>query len=166
MSALQRLAGGELDGWTGLPGGLVLADVGAVMQLGHGASGNGVLGDEQREAQWVAAQSERYQGGVRVWHDGGHVLVIEARDPAEAGHLPAAPDLGEPEATFDTTLGMLVLEGGELVYASRGLALRVNPGNGILLGALAFAPTTVEDYRARLRPDLPPPTPLPDWSAA
>jgi hypothetical protein len=166
MSALQRLAGGELDGWTGLPGGLVLADVGAVMPLGHGASGNGVLGDEHRDAQWVAAASERYQGGVRVWHDGGAVLVIEARDPTEAGRLPTAPDLGEPEATLDTTLGMLVLEGGELVYASRGLSLRVNPANRILLGVLAFAPTSAADYGARLRPDLPPPTPLPDWSAA
>lgn len=161
MSALQRLAAAEFDGWTGLPAGLSLGDVDAVLSLEDGASGRGLLGDERNAAEWVAAESEHYEGGVRVWHEGGAVLVIEATDPAEAGRPLTAPDLGEPEATLDTALGPLVLEGGELVYASRGLSLRVNPDNGILLGAFAFAPTTLEDYRARLRPHLPPTQRLP-----
>jgi hypothetical protein len=54
----------------------------------------------------------------------------------------------------ETFLGRLRLEGGKRVYASRGLALRVNPENGVLLGAVGFAPTDTAEYRARLRPEV------------
>ena len=85
------------------------------------------------------------------------MLLLEGRDPFDdAGEPLAAPDAGEPEAVLDTVLGRLRLPAGELVYASRGLALRVNPANGVLLGVLGFVPTTADAYRERLRPELPP----------
>ena len=71
------------------------------------------------------------------------------------GHRPArlggesAPHRtsGQPDATLDGGARSLWLPDGELVYAERGLAVRVNPANGVLLGLLGFAPTTCEDYR-------------------
>jgi hypothetical protein len=150
-----RFAAADLDGWRGLPPDLPRPKL-------EGPVGRGALGEEQRAAGWVAAESEVWEGGLRVWHDDTSVLVLEGRDPVDAAGAPlSAPELGEPEAVLDTFLGRLPLAHGELVYASRGLALRVNPENGLLLGALGFAPTTVEEYRARLRPSVPPPRRLP-----
>ena len=37
-------------------------------------------------------------------------------------------------------------------FPGRGLAVRVNPENGILLALVGFAPTTADDYARRLRP--------------
>ena len=154
---LRCFAAADAACWPGLPAGLALEDVAAVLPLAEDVRGEGVLGQERRPAAWVGAESSTYEGGVRVWHEGGRVLVLEGRDPVDEDGAPlAAPDLGRPEARLDTVLGPLVLPGGERVYAARGLALRVNPENGLLLGVLAFAPTTAQDYRARLRPELQP----------
>ena len=66
------------------------------------------------------------------------------------------------EALLPAVLGPLVLDDGERVYPERGLAVRANPANGVLLELIGFAPTTAEDYRTRLRPALPVETPLPE----
>lgn len=153
--ALRLFAAADLADWTGLPGALPLADAAAVLPLESGAAGVGFLGDERRRARWTSIPSRVFAGGLRVWHDGSLVLAVEGRDPVDADGAPlAAPDAGEPDAALDTFLGRLRLEGGERVYASRGLALRVNPENGVLLGAIGFAPTDAAEYRARLRPEV------------
>jgi hypothetical protein len=153
---LRSFAAADASDWPGLPAGLALADVGEVLALSE-VTGNGALGDARRPAAWVAAASRVYRGGLRVWHEHGAVVLLEGRDPFdEAGQPLVAPEAGEPEALLETSLGRLRLADGERVYASRGLALRVNPANGVLLGVLAFVPTTADDYRERLRPALPP----------
>jgi len=155
--ALRAFAAADARAWPGMPAGLALGDVAAVLPLAEDVWGEGVLGEERRRAAWVGAESSVYEGGVRVWHESELVLVLEGRDPVDADGEPlVAPDVGRPDALLDTVLGRLVLPGGERVYAARGLALRVNPENCLLLGVLAFAPTTPEDYSARLRPELPP----------
>jgi hypothetical protein len=154
--ALRRFAAADLTGWRGLPADLALP-------TGDGAVGDGALGDERRSATWISAESEAWEGGLRIWHDDGSVLALEGHDPVDAAGAPlAAPELGEPDTVLDTFLGRLPLARGELVYAALGLALRVNPENGLLLGAVGFAPTTVEEYRARLRPSVAPPRRLPN----
>ena len=160
--ALRWFAAAELGEWRGLPEGLSLADVGVVLPLEEGATGNGYLGEERRPARWISARSEVYRGGLRIWHVDGAVLVVEGRDPFDDAGTPlAAPDIGEPEAMLDTVLGRLTLAGGEHVHAALGLGLRVNPENGLLLGVVGFAPVPVDDYRARLRPELSPSRLLP-----
>jgi len=160
---LRTFEAADVAAWRGLPAELSLDDVGAALRLEGGAVGDGYLGDERHAAHWIAAESATYEGGFFVWHDGGQVLVFEGRDPVDSSGDPlVAPDLGEPEAMLDSVLDRLFLPGGEPVYATRGLALRVNPENGLLLGVLGFAPTTADAYRARLRPELPPRRPLPD----
>ena len=156
-SALRSFAAVEVADWRGLPAPMSLVDARSVLRLDDGASGAGVLGSERHRAEWSSAESAIYEGGLLVWHASGSVLVLEGRDPVDdAGRPLVAPDLGEPEALLDATLGRLLLPGGERVYASRGLALRVNPENGLLLGVLGFAPVAPGEYEARLRPELPP----------
>ena len=153
--ALRLFAAADVADWTGLPAALPLAEAAAALSGGQGPAGVGFLGDERRRAQWISIPSRVYSGGLRVWHEGGLVVVVEGLDPLDAsGGTLAAPDLGEPQTTLDTFLGRLRLKGGERVYASRGLALRVNPDNGVLLGAVGFARTDATEYRARLRPEV------------
>jgi len=155
--ALRMLAAADLARWDGLPAALTLDEAASVLALGDGARGEGTLGEERRPARWTIAESATFEGGLYVWHADGEVLVVEGRDPVDAAGEPlAAPDLGEPETRLDTVLDRLHLPGGERVFASRGLALRVNPENDLLLGVVGFAPASVEDYTARLRPELPP----------
>ncbi len=152
MTALADLAAVRLAGWSGLPADL---DVAAFAAFGADPQQRfqGQVGDPARQAAWLACDSSVYEGGLRIWVDGDAVVLVEGDDPVDAGGVPlGAPDLGTPEAEFDTVLDTLVLARGELVYASRGLAVRVNPDNGLLLGLRFFAPTSVDDYRARLRP--------------
>jgi hypothetical protein len=154
LETLRAFAVADLTDWCGVPGDLGVAYAGAVLPLDEAPTGEGVLGEERRRASWLSVESETYRGGIRVWHEDGRVLLIEGRSPAgERGEPLVAPPLGEPEAVLDTVLGRLLLTGGEHVYASRGLSVRVTPENGLLLCVLGFAPTTPDHYRARRRPD-------------
>lgn len=140
----------DVSGWMGLP------------DLGPGELGatapwivsRGELGEPRRPARCVALPGGCFAGGLRCWiDDDGRVLVVEGTRPRTADGIRIdPPDLGEPAERLPATLGSLTLEGGELVYPDRGLAVRVNPENGILLGLLGFAPTTAEDWSGRLRP--------------
>lgn len=153
---LRGFLAADFASWSGLPERLTLGELEGVV-LAPDVSGAGRLGADRYEARWVAAESRVYESGLRVWTGGDEVLLIQGDHPVDAAGAPAvAPDLGEPELTGDTLLGDITLRGGELVYAARGLTLHVNPGNGLLLGALGFAPTTPELYVARLRPEVPP----------
>ena len=153
----------ELAAFDGLPAGLTLDELAAVLPIDSEMAGRGFLGSERRYASWAGAESQRYHGGVRVWHEEGRVLVLEGRDPVDAGGRPLeAPDLGEPDLVLEAMLGRVRVSGGELVHGSRGLALRVNPESGLLLGALAFAPIRASEYVQLLRPDVPPLEHLPE----
>jgi hypothetical protein len=141
------------DAWEPLPSEVDLRDLEPSLDLAPDVRGRDVLGSERREAAWLAAGSLAYEGGIVVWLDGDAVVALEGRDPISAsGEAPLAPDFGTPEATLDTLLGDIILSNGEWVFASRGVALRVNPGNGLLLGVVAFAPTTADEYMRRIRP--------------
>lgn len=156
MSGLATFAALRLGEWTGLPPGLRADQLGA-FGVRPDEPFVGWLGDPAREASWLAVDSDVYEGGLRVWLDDGEVVLVDGDDPIDSSGVPMrAPDLDPPDLRLDTVLDTLVLTGGELIYAARGLALRVNPANGLLLGARGFVPTTVEGYRARLRPVLEP----------
>jgi hypothetical protein len=161
LDALRAFAVADLTDWCGVPGDLGVAYAGAVFPLDEAPTGEGFLGEERRPASWLSAESATYEGGLRVWHEDGRVLLLEGRDPVDAEGRPlVAPKLGQPEAALDTVLGGLTLPGGERIYATRGLTVRVNPEDG-LLGVLGYGLTTADFYRARRRPDLPPVRPAP-----
>ena len=139
----------DVSRWRGLPA-VVLADLG----LQGAPRERGERGDPPVSSQWCAAAQGCFEEGVRWWlGSSGAIEVVEGSLPASPrGDPVVAPVLGEPAVRLDTMLDVLVLAGGELVYPERGLAVRVNPENGLLLGLVGFAPTTVADYVRRLRP--------------
>jgi len=141
---------GDIAEWTGLP-----AVTRGELDLDEAVEGRwGSLGDPPRPARWCAGPQGCFEGGTRCWLDpSGTVDVLEGVMPASADGEPlTAPGLGEPSLRLDAQLDEVGLRGGELVYPDRGLAVRMNPENGLLLGLVGFVPTTAEDYVRRLRP--------------
>ena len=159
--AVAAFAVADPQGWPGLPAGVRLPDLAGVLDFDPGDRRHGDTGEPATGRTWVAAESTVYAGGLRLWLDGDEVVALEGIHPQNpAGGFRPAPDLGTPEATYEAVLGPLYLPDGELVYAARGLAVRRNPANGLLLGLVGFVPTDVEDYRARIRPVPEPTRPL------
>jgi hypothetical protein len=167
--ALRALvADADVSGWTGLPELSTEATAAAFrVDLLGARLRTGELGDPPRHGRWIAAPTRRFAGGLRLWLDpddleARRVVLVQALAPQGDDGWLAAPDLGEPGLLLPAVLGPLVLDDGERVYPERGLAVRANPANGVLLELIVFAPTTAEDYRTRLRPALPVETPLPE----
>jgi hypothetical protein len=80
----------------------------------------------------------------------GALVLFDARPELDAAALLA--DLGEPEAKLDAYFGTLKRPEGEWVWASRGIAIWKS-GDSVFHLAL-FTPTSVENYKATLSPDL------------
>lgn len=149
-AALARFVdAADVSTWTGLPADAATAlgiDVGEAFVL------DGQLGDPPSSTSWTPLATHRFTDGLRAWFDDERVILIEGRMPVgDDGEFLGIPDLGEPDAALDFTFGPLTIVGGERVYASRGLAVCVNPRSGVLLAIRGFAPTTPDDYRHRLR---------------
>jgi hypothetical protein len=152
------LADADVSTWAGLPA-LGAAEVADALRvdLGTVRVRHDDRGDPPSSGAWVAAPTRRFAGGLRLWLDDDReaprVVLIEGVAPrGDDGGALTAPDLGPADELLEAALGPLLLEGGERVYAGRGLAVRLNPENGVLLGLLGFAPTTADAYRTRLRP--------------
>lgn len=176
MNAALRalLTDADVSRWTGLP---ELSAEAAAEVFGVDLPGahlrRGEFGDPPRHGRWVAAPTRLFAGGLRLWLDrdaleadrapgARRVVLLQAIAPQHDGDWLTAPDLGRPELLLPAVLGPLVFDDGERVYAERGLALRVNPANDVLLEVLGFGPTSAEDYRTGLRPAPPVETPLPE----
>lgn len=150
---LRDFLAGRVSSWRGLSPDLTIAELTALT----GAAGvplPGRAGDPLTPRTKLSLATRVYAGGLFAWVDDEVVVALEGCLPedAEGASLPA-PELGAPDARYPVALGPLLLERAELVYGERGLAVRVNPDNGVLLGLVGFAPTSPEDYHARLRPE-------------
>ncbi len=157
MSSLSRafraFAAADAAAWPGLPEHVQLPDFAPMAAFDLDDRFPGEIGAPPRAASWVAVESGVYAGGLRLWLADDEVVALEGIHPLDPdGEFRPAPDLGPPDAALTTLLGTLRLRGGELVFAERGLAVRANPDNGLLLGLVGFVPTTVADYRTRVRP--------------
>ena len=153
--ALSAFTAAELAAAVGLPAEVDLDDLAPFLTIDPDDVGRGQAGTPSTGRSWVAAEAPVYDGGVRLWLDEetARVVVVEGLSPVGDGAMPLlAPELGEPDAVFDAVLGPVLVRDAERVYADRGVALHVFPETGALIRVLVFAPTTVEDYRARLQP--------------
>jgi hypothetical protein len=155
MSPFVKFAAADIADWRGVRAGATVDDF-AELAPDIARPVAGWIGDPPRRAGWLSCYSTSYSGGLRLWVDDSSPLLLE-------GTLPIAPDgtplrlpddLGEADAVLDTVLDVAPIPAGELVFADRGLAVRYNPANRLLLGLRGFAPTSITDYIQRLRPYL------------
>lgn len=84
----------------------------------------------------------------------GTVVMFDGMNPTlDGGWTVLSNDLGTPETMLDWIHGTVDMPSGELVYASRGITISLNPENDFVIYVSVYAPTTVEEYVERLRQD-------------
>ena len=154
---LKAFLHADVSEWIGLPRDV---SVGSLEELtgNPGITLAGRAGDPATARDRVSLASSVFSEGLFAWLDPrepelGKVVALEGRLPLGTdGSALLAPNLAPPDAELDTVLGSLELQGGERVYADRGLTARINPDNGLLLGLIGFEPTDLETYRNFIRP--------------
>jgi hypothetical protein len=86
-----------------------------------------------------------------LWHDSSNVLAIELETPRPAGGWDALrATLGVPDAKLAYWDGVVESKDGQWVYSARGLDVFTTLADTEIARVVAFPPTTVATYRARL----------------
>ncbi|HEY1816547.1 MAG TPA: hypothetical protein VGG74_29575 [Kofleriaceae bacterium] len=88
---------------------------------------------------------------ILVWLDArGHIVLLDAvYPPGDAAAYVKA--LCTPEHRLDYQWRNDVLTGAEMVWPSRGAVVVASPDVKGIIRVAAFAPTTLDDYKASLR---------------
>jgi len=155
--AIRHLAAGHLAD-AKLPPSCTLADATAAITGLGGSDSGGNLGTSRAPAMWRGTTSGVAGERLRLWHDGSTILAVELEAPQPVGGWDKLRDaLGPPDAKLPYWKGVNEIEDGQWVFASRGLAVFTALADTELVRVIAFPPTTVSDYHARLARGLEPP---------
>jgi hypothetical protein len=134
----------------GLPPGLPLGDVAAVLGADPGAYGRWFLGDPARETFWCPATGvDAFDDTVKIWFRDGTVVKLEGEWPELDPDSAAA--LGPPELQLDHHMDVLLVKDGEQVWPGKGIALKLNRSGTRVVGLSTFPPTTADGYREALK---------------
>lgn len=133
----------------GLPTNLALAQVADQLGADPTATVRWFLGSESREAFWCPAfDIDGFDDTVRIWFSDGVVVKLEGEWPELA---PADLQvLGPPDLRLDHRVDVLVVEGGDHVWAGAGIAVKLNRSGSTVVGLTAFPATSPQEYRERL----------------
>lgn len=143
--AIEAFASADPAKLVALPTGCTVAEARAVLSARAGAT-RGSLGDARPVD--VHYFSSTKLADVHAWVEGEHVILLDADlPPGDAAGFAGA--LGVPEAMLDYPYMGAVLERAEQVWPTKGVVVVV--GSQRLLRFGVFAPTTLDDYQARLR---------------
>lgn len=113
----------------------------------------GQLGEPPVHRKRLSLPTATFSGGLFAWLIDEVIVTLEGCLPsAPEGAMMVTPALGDPDLMLPFPLGSVLMPEAEWVFASRGLAVRLNLENGVLLGLVGFEPTTPDNYVRRLRP--------------
>jgi hypothetical protein len=151
-TVLRAYADRDLPEWVslgGLPEGVPLEAVAANLGADPTVFVRWFLGDPPRETFWCPATVKGYDGRVKIWFRGGAVVKLEGEWPELSPD--AIEALGTPDLRLDYQWDTMMVPGGEQVWASRGLAVRLNSSGNLAVGLSAFSATTPAGYRESLQ---------------
>jgi hypothetical protein len=150
--ALEVFRDRDFAAWRGLPADCDWETVKAVMPPVADAEAFGWLG-ASLPRRFRVVRAAGYPQHVRVWFDGPRIVAFETGLPQLHRPLPATIEgWGTPDARLDYDFDVVKLQQAEWVYAARGFAAAINPGNHVALRIVVFPPTTLERYLADIRP--------------
>ena len=149
LQRIDRFLRRDLGGWTGLDPACTAADVAQLrFEEGHGIAR---LGTGNVEYVFRVLRPAGFDEGVTFYFDGEALRVIDTEywslDPARCRTL--LEELGEPPQRVELRWRDRRIDGGELVFADRGLAIGVLPETGVIVRVAGFAPCPLETYRDR-----------------
>ena len=134
----------------GLPSGLALEDVAAELGADPAAFGRFFLGDPAQETFWCPVVGvDGFDNTIKIWFRDGVVVKLEGEWPEMAPDSFAT--LGPPELELDHRMDVTMVQGGERVWPSKGIALKVNRAGSMAVALATFPPTTAAGYRASLK---------------
>jgi hypothetical protein len=152
VEAKDAIAARRFVGWAGLPA---------------GCSPEAMFGVKFDEKEWPARMLGKKSTRWLVLDDvtGYYRPTVSVRDNVvvlfdgmnpelEGGWAPLKADLGEPQAKLDWHRDTVVMKGGEWVYPARGITIFGRAAGDDALHIAVYAPTTLAEYEATLRPEL------------
>lgn len=159
--AIRHLAAAEIAKTT-LPAACTVAEAAAALAaLAQARDATGTLGTDRVQVWWRAIDTGIAGDRLRLWHDGSNVLAVELEAPRPASGWAALRGvLGAPDAKLAYWDGVVEVKDGQWVYAARGLAVFTMLAESELARVVAFPPTIVATYQARLARATEPPREL------
>lgn len=108
----------------------------------------------KKSTRWLVVEVPGYYRPTVSVRDGVVVLFDGMNPELDGGWAPLAADLGEPEAKLDWHRDTILMKGGEWVYPARGITIFGRAAGDDALHIAVYAPTTLAEYEASLRPNL------------
>lgn len=157
-AAIRNMAEGRIAD-ASLPPSCTVADATrAIDALARARDATGSLGSDRVQMRWRAIDAGIAGDRLRLWHDGEHVLAIEVESPRPVGGWDALrAAIGTPDVKLAYWDDVVESKDGQWVYPARGLAVFTTLADTEVARVVAFAPTTISGYRARLARGLEPP---------
>lgn len=157
-TTIRNLAAGKIANAT-LPPRCSLAEASAAIDaLAAARDSVGTLGTDRIQVRWRAIETGVAGERLRLWHDGELVLAVEVEAPRPVGGWAALrAALGAPEAKLAYWDDVVESKDGQWVYPARGLAVFTTLADTEVARVVAFPPTTIAAYRARLARAMEPP---------
>ena len=157
-AAIRNLATGKIAD-VRLPPSCTIAEASGVIDaLTRARDAIGTLGTDRVQVRWRAIEAGIAGDRLRLWHDGEHVLAVEVEAPRPVGGWEALrAQIGMPEVKLAYWDDVVESKDGQWVYPSRGLAVYTTLADTEVARVVAFPPTTIGSYRARLARDTEPP---------
>jgi hypothetical protein len=157
-AAIRNLADGRIAD-ARLPPHCTVADASRALDaLATARDATGSLGSDRAQVRWRAVDTGIAGDRLRLWHDGEHVLAVEIEAPRPVGGWGALrTTLGAPDVKLAYWDDVVESKDGQWVYPDRGVAVFTTLGDTEIARVVAFPPTTIATYRARLARGLEPP---------
>jgi hypothetical protein len=157
-AAIRNLADGKIAD-ARLPPHCTVADAAqAIDALAKAPDATGSLGSDRAQVRWRAVDAGIAGDRLRLWHDGEHVLAVEIEAPRPLGGWDALRTaLGTPDVKLAYWDDVVESRDGQWVYPERGMAVFTTLADTEIARVMAFPPTTIATYRARLARGLEPP---------
>jgi hypothetical protein len=149
--AKQAIEARRFVGWRGLPAGCT-PDAMFGVKFEEKEWPARMLG--KKSTRWLQLETPGYYRPMVSVRDGKVVLFDGMNPELDGGWAPLAADLGEPEAKLDWHRDTLLMKGGEWVYPARGITIFGRAAGDDALHVAVYAPTTLAEYEASLRPEL------------
>jgi hypothetical protein len=150
-AALRSFAAGDLAAWTGLPIGCTDADLAGAFPASNAGveAGDGRLSNTPAKFRMYSAVDPL--SPVQAWFDAADAAFLITWDaPTIAGDVASLLSvLGAPDRKLDPGVGYHA-DAHQWIYASRGLTLWVREHRTDVARVAVYAPTTPDDYEARL----------------
>ena len=149
--AVSKFLAKDLATWTGLPATCTLSALSG-LEVGDDETQT-VLGEAAEPATYRRARASAYSEAITIWLRAGKIVRISVRLP----ELPDPPELlralGAPEAKLDawSAITPTLIHEAEWVYPHRGIALVLSSDKRNVLELVTYAPTSIDEYRKKLR---------------